>query len=193
MKKLLVIMGALALATVSAFAATTALDTVGTAYSATDGVIMIGLYGNVNSYVLRGSSVYGATTAGQRASPTFSGSNGDELWLRFTLHGKNSCKVTVVTDTAGYVDGSIEVDCMDFQADGSAKDTLGAYHLRWPYHVPIKKLSTGGAQDLVTGISGVDTWTGLNSHSGGWLMYALQAPPGAGVTSVNVIYTIMEE
>ena len=174
----------------SAFAATTALDTVGTAYSVTDGAILLGFVGGGASLSAHG--VWKQTEPGARASLDAISDSKASGSLQYTLHGKGSCKITVTTETLNYRPNSLWVACYSFSAGGSDNATLGQSVAVWPGSTPIiNSTQVDGVQDFITGISGADTWTGTGANEGAMVQYGLFANPG--VSSVVVTYTIVEE
>ncbi|MEI6873521.1 MAG: hypothetical protein WCL50_00160 [Spirochaetota bacterium] len=200
MKKLLVMMGALALATATAFAAggTTALDTVGVAYSSTGVVVMLGI-DNENLVELGWTrQLEAGGIAGARA--TFgSGSGAAEATggsLLYTLHGTVEHKITVQKDSStanGYVANSLSVSIYRMQVGGSADYTLGTPTAT--YNTVANSGTFVGigdtAQDFITGIRGADTWTGTTTQDGANLYYRLTSNPAVG--AVVVLYSILED
>lgn len=201
MKKLLVMMGALALAAATAFAAggTTALDTVGVAYSSTGVVVMLGIY-NENSVELGWTrQLEAGGIAGARA--TFgSGSGAAEAtggYLLYTLHGTGYHKITVQKDgstASGYVANSLSVLIENLQHGGSAIGTLGNPSSTFVSDISPLNRFVGiddTADSLIAGIAGSDTWTGIDASDGANLRYRLSSNPG--VDDVVILYTIVSE
>lgn len=200
MKKLLVMMGALALAMGSAFAGsgTTAIDTVGVAYSSTGVVVMLGI-DNQNHVELGWTrQLEAGGIAGARA--TFgSGSGAAEATggsLLYTLRGTVEHKITVQKDAstaAGYVANSLRVSIYRMQVGGSADYTLGTptVSVNTTTHIGTFVGIGDTAQDFITGIRGDDTWTGTETMDGANLYYRLTSNPG--VDDVVVLYSILED
>ncbi|MEI6873527.1 MAG: hypothetical protein WCL50_00190 [Spirochaetota bacterium] len=167
-----------------AFANPTVTDTVGTAYSATDGVLMIDLIGK-DTVVLHRASTTDQTEAGARAVTTVSTGYADGGYLRYTAHGFTKLlKILVSSSTAGLVPYAVVTRVQSFHTDGSAEASLG--HID-TFFRPLSSTS----QELVHDISGTDTYTGTNAASGLWLEYWATENPG--VSSLAVVYTIMEQ
>jgi len=169
---------------------TSALDQVGTAYTAGGQVLVLGLKGGNASISTK--AVYGASVPGARAERNLTDASAFSGYLRYSVYGHGTCKITVVTGTPGYSSGSLVVGCYSINGfGGSAPETLGTAVDDWPGSTPVYTSYGGnGAQDLITGISGANTWTGTQDNSGAGLTYGLFSPPG--VSQVDVLYTILE-
>jgi hypothetical protein len=166
---------------------TDAIDQVGTAYTTGGQVLLLGLKGGDASISTR--AVYAATVPGARAEKSLYDSSDFSGYLRYSVYGHSTCKITVVTETPGYNSGSLIVGCYAiYNFGGSAQLTLGTtVHETTPVYT---SYGGNGAQDLITGISGVNTWTGTQDQSGASIAYGLFSPPG--VSQVDVLYTILE-
>lgn len=96
------------------------------------------------------------------------------------------------TETVGYNSASLWVACYSIMPGGSVRTTLGTPVEEAPYATPIYLLPSGNtAQDYIVHIDGRDTWTGTGTYDGALITYGLFSDPG--VSSVLVIFTIMEE
>ncbi|MEI6873528.1 MAG: hypothetical protein WCL50_00195 [Spirochaetota bacterium] len=170
-----------------AFADTTATDTVGTGYSVTDAVLMIDIAGK-NQTTLHRESIWDQTVAGARAIATNYNYLADGGYLRYTAHGYTKLlKIMVESQTQDYVEGTLFVKTKSAKADGSLEATLGHFDT-----LSFTGIYSSYATPLVHDISGSDTWTGTSVDSGLFLEYGTdQTAPG--VSSIVVIYTIMEQ
>ena len=167
-----------------AFADTTALDTVGTGYSSTDGVLMIDIHGK-NLTLLSRNSTVDQTVAGAQAVRTYDFGYGDGGYLRYTAHGyTKSLKILVESQTVGLISQAVVVRVQSTKAEGSLPATLGTIQGGF---IGIQTVP----QEFVVSISGNDTWTGTGDTSGHFLQYRAQENPG--VSSLSVVYSIMEQ
>ncbi|MEI6873529.1 MAG: hypothetical protein WCL50_00200 [Spirochaetota bacterium] len=172
-------------AAAAAFAATTVTDTVGTAFSATDGVLMLGIAGEDQAvFTIRRNT--DQSVAGARATTVINWeAASDGGYLRYTAHGYTKpLKIMVESPTVGYVPCSISARAFIVNADGSDGSTLGSISGFW---YPVLAY----AIEFISGISGTDTWTGTDTHSGVFLHYEIYFDPG--VSSIDVVYSIMEQ
>lgn len=175
-----------------AFAATSVTDTVGVSYDVTGTVVLLGITALPDvSLSLNGGS-YGAAEAGARATLGGGSSSVEALgpYLHYTTYGVVDQKITAQKDSttaAGYANDSLSVKINAFAVGGSLVGTLGAKYT----NVPTEDYQAIGAtvRTLITGISGVDTWTGTGATQGAQLKYKLSAAPG--VPEVVVLYTIL--
>jgi hypothetical protein len=192
MKKFLLVAAAfVTLASYSSFADdlsmdTTALDKVGVAYSTEGTVALLGMIDNDGVTLTLNAGTYGASEPGAQAllgggAATVEGTGG---WLHYTAYGIVTQKIVVQKDAdspAGYVNDSLSVKINAMAAGGSLIATLGT---GVSTYVPINSI----AADLVTGISGTDTWTGVGDVDGAQVKYMLSGNPG--VIRVDVLYTL---
>jgi len=168
----------------------TALDHIATSYDVSGSVLLLGMTGN-NRVSLRLYSGVGASEAGERA--TLGGgavaySTGG--CLQYTLYSQATSKITVETATANYLDSALAVTIVAIGAGGggNAGNVQGSASSpgRLGY-VPIKAT----ALDLITGISGTDTWTGTGRNDGASVRYRLNAQPGNVGGSIVVLFTVV--
>jgi len=165
---------------------TTALDQVGVAYSTEGTVALLGMIDNDGVTLTLYAGSYGASEPGAQAllgggTATVEGTGG---WLHYTAYGIATQKIVVQKDLgspSGYVNDSLSVKINTMGAGGSMLNTLGAGNSTY---VPIN----GAAADLITGISGTDTWTGTGDVDGAQVKYMLSGNPG--VIRVDVLYTL---
>lgn len=166
-------------------AATTATDTVGTAYTSSSEVLMLGIAG-ANQAVLEVGDIMDQTEAGARAEARATWAVSDGGYLRYTAHGFTySFKVMVESQTVGYVDGSIALRTLWFVEGGSPRITLG--FADDPWHA-IRRTPFTWIKD----ISGTDTWTGTTYHDGVMLQY-FTTEQDLGVSSIEVVCTMIAQ
>lgn len=167
---------------------TTALDQVGVAYSVSGTVALLGMVDNDGVSLTLNAGSYGASEPGARAvlggGASYVEATGG--WLHYTAYGINTQKITVQKDSGspvGYANDSLAVKINTIVNGGSALNTLGTGSSTY--------VAIGStAADLVTGISGTDTWTGTDSTQGAQVKYKLVADPG--VLRVDVLYTMVD-
>lgn len=174
----------------------TANDSVGVSYSESGTVTLLGIVGNDAVSLSLNGGTYGASEPGAQAtlgggSSEVTGTGG---YLHYTLYGVGNHKITVETETAGYGEETLSVQISDGTLDsdntseivagGSAAGTLGTAATGFV------AIGTTAA-DLITGITGTDTWTGTASSEGAPVEYKLSGDPG--VDTVDVLYTITSE
>jgi len=165
---------------------TTALDKVGVAYSTSGTVALLGMVNNDAVSLALNAGSYGASEPGAQAllgggAASVEGSGGR---LHYTAYGIVTQKIVVQKDAAspaGYVDNALSVKIADMAAGGSVLSTLGT-------GVTTYVAINSTPADLITAISGTDTWTGITDDDGAQVMYKLSANPG--VIRVDVLYTL---
>jgi len=110
---------------------TDAIDQVGTAYTTGGQVLLLGLKGGDASISTR--AVYAASVPGARAEKSLYDSSDFSGYLRYSVYGHSTCKITVVTETPGYNSGSLVVGCYSINGfGGSASKTLGTSVEEYP-------------------------------------------------------------
>lgn len=188
---MLVAMGAGAFAAANA----TATDNVGVGYSISGNVALLALIDKDQVSLTLNGGAYQATTAGERA--TLQGgaaaAEGTGGWLHYTLRGYTGQKITVqkaASGNTGYNDNTLSVKIAAFNTDGTsgAKYSAPTADVYTTYSSTYLGIS-GTAAELITGISGADTWTGTATSQGAQVKYQLNGNPG--VTTVAVLYTLI--
>lgn len=169
-----------------AFAATSVTDTVGVSYDVSGTVVLLGITDVEVSLSLNGGA-WGASEAGARAALGGGAGYDEEVggWLHYTTYGVADQKITVAKDAStdvAYANDSLSVKINTMTNGGSALATLGTANAAY---------QTIGAttRNLITGISGGDTWTGTGAAEGAQVIYKLTANPVA--STVVVLYTIL--
>jgi len=175
----------------------TANDSVTAAYTTgTTTVLMLGLTGEDGVSLSTTVGAWGASAPGEQAASgtttfdeTTAGASG---YLVYTAHGVPASKITVSSASAAYNDGAlrVHVTAIGSGGGGNAGDIQGTWASAGAY-VDVEKTTTGSA-DLITGIDGVDTYTGSTiSTDGAPLQYQLLNEPGLAV--VDILFTILAE
>ncbi|WP_320130603.1 hypothetical protein [uncultured Sphaerochaeta sp.] len=174
----------------SLFAETTASDVVGVSYTTEGTVLALGMVSN-NRVSLTIYAGFSLTEPGASVVPGGTGaaqSAGGRL--HYTVYGMDddTYKITVGTQETDYNDGTLSVQILSLAAGGSNLATLGT---AVSGYVPI---NTGDSQILISGIAGLNTWSGTDSGKGAWVRYKLSANPG-GVSGRTLLveYTILAE
>lgn len=196
MKRALLIGTALLALSTAAFAApaTTAMDNVGVGYSVSGTVVLLGMVDNNNVELSLDGGDWAASTAGAQATAGGAAAAAEASGgsLQYTLYGLGNHKITVentfIMGLEAYVPDSLSVIIEQITAAGSAANTLGTKATAF-------KGISYTAQNLITGISGTNTWTGAGDggagNYGAQVKYKLSANPG--VNQVVVLYTILAE
>jgi len=183
----------------TAYSQDTATEVVAVSWSSTDDVLLLTVNNDVydlSSTGLEGSTDYEAWLPGERATEGVNSDYGQGGVLNYTLHGQEwDHKITVDSSTASYNEGSLEVETLVLNGDGSDTGGMDTTGLGTAVSdaVPI----TNTPAKLIGTIRGEDTWTGTsgdpdNVNTGGApLEYTLSSPPG--VSNVTVTYTLLLE
>lgn len=185
----------------------TARDLIGTTYNWTPGqedgtFLLLGLRSpnNINLTTNASGSVTVVTVdgnipGGQLLKNTTSAGQtdvGEALGghLQYTVHGQQS-NVKIVVEKSSfysteqtYIPDTLEVRIANLTAGGSSIATIGT-----GIQTYVKIGNT--QQDLITGISGNDTWTGTGATDGAQLQYRLVGDPG--IPEVDILYTILAD
>ncbi|WP_320130604.1 hypothetical protein [uncultured Sphaerochaeta sp.] len=166
----------------------TATDAVGVAYSIDGTCMVLGIVDNDAVSLTLSGGAYGVTVPGEQAtlSGAVSSTTATGGYLHYTLYGMGTSKITVeATEAAntGYAADTLSVKINNIVDAGSGSATLGTGSSTY---VGINTT----AADLVTAITGTDTYTGTTTAQGAQVEYELSGNPG--VSTVNVLYTIVE-
>lgn len=170
----------------------TTLDHIATSYDASGSVLLLGMTGN-NRVSLRLYSGVGASEAGERA--TLGGgavaySTGGRL--QYTLYSQATSKITVQTQTANYIDSALAVTIMAMGTGGGGNANNIQGSATSPGRLGYVAVRLAAPLDLITGISGTDTWTGTGRLDGASVRYRLNAQPGAVAgNAIVVLYTVL--
>ena len=175
-----------------AFAATTAVDTVGTVFSAATGnIALLGLVGGDKVDLATNGGNYGVDTTVAGAEPKVGASivnqaEADGGYLQYTLFNYSGTQKITVQKSAGqgsYFDGSLEVKAAACAEAGSYATGLGTSS------GAVYKAISGTPQNLITLIPADLAWTGTGVADGAKLHYQVTGDPG--VASVSVLYTLI--
>jgi len=156
-------------------------------------VILLDMTGKDRTWL----GIYGRNFATGPGAPVQSGGGAGSVevgggYLKYTLWNKEGTyKITVhTTETSeNYNQGTLSVKISAVTAGGSQPGSLLGI-IKQEY-VPIK---AGVQEDLITGISGQNTWTGTERRDGARVMYRLNGDPGnISGSKLPVIYTIIQE
>ena len=174
----------------SAFAATTAVDTVGTAFTAATGnIALLGVVAGNKVTLHTNGGDYGVDTTVIGAKPMVSGSikhtdTADGGFLQYTLFGYTGTSKITVEMSEGASVTALKVKAYHPSTSGSCLNNLGTSETAYR-EIP----DNGSPRDLITLISNGNTWTGTAAADGARLSYKLTDEPN--IAAVSVLYTLV--
>ncbi|MCF7929189.1 MAG: hypothetical protein K9L68_10355 [Spirochaetales bacterium] len=183
----------------------TASDQVGTEYSYSEDVTLLGIKNSPSSLNLTWTETASASTPGAEVTQAGSGDSAYGGWLHYTLHSVGTHKITAQVTGLGaqevYNENSLEVRISNtpgvygetaINAGGSEKSSLGVFPDSYndSNFVPLRAESS---KTILENIDGTNTWTGTGDTEGAPLEYYLYEDPGSIMGSIEVTYTLMAE
>jgi hypothetical protein len=174
----------------------TVVDQVALAYNESGSVLLLGMTGN-DRVSLRIYSGIGASVPGIRAT-VGGGATSESLGgrLKYTLYQQGTSKITVQALNTDYNNDALSVQIRSIGTGGSGNTGNLQGSTASPGYLTYIPISQASARDLLTGIDGVNTWTGTTRTDGAQVKYRLAAKPYTDVNivrTVDVLYTIINQ